>query len=367
MILVGDCRESMAAMKPASIDAIVCDPPYGLSFMGKGWDHAVPGEDFWREALRVAKPGAFLLAFGGTRKFHRLACAIEDAGWQLRDTLMWMYGQGFPKGKGCLKPAWEPIVMASKKGRGALNIDACRLRFASEGDKAAAAAAAAAQRLCHAQPGAPYGGIGKSGFTDGPGSLAPYLAKMGAGRWPANVILDEEAAAMLDEQAGPRGRSSGVGGVAKPPSAGTVYSGGWAARDLPDDVGFGDSGGPSRFFYCAKASRGEREAGLREAGQRYCMGNFPSEGPARMGATNVINRHPTVKPLAVMRWLVRLVTPPGGLVLDPFSGSGSTGCAAALEGMRFVGCEIDPEYARIAEARIAHWGAQRPLPVAVEA
>lgn len=332
----GDCLAVMATLVADSIDAIVTDPPYGLSFMGKGWDHGVPGEPFWKEAHRIAKPGAHLLAFGGTRTFHRLACAIEDAGWEIRDCLSWLYGSGFPKSKNldgawqgfgtALKPAWEPVILARKPlsgavaanvlryGTGAVNVDGCRIRFASEDDKAAAAAAAA-QRAGRDQ-NAGRTAYGK--FTNGEASIAPYLEGIDRGRWPANVCFDEEAAEGL--------------------------------------------GSESRYFYAAKASRSEREIGLdgaprkkryesRHAGQ-IAMGDDGSGNPYNRGAAAVTNHHPNVKPVDLMRWLVRLVTPPGGTVLDPFAGSGSTLIAALREGFSCVGIEREAEYVEIAKARI---------------
>ena len=321
----GDCREVMASMPEASVDAIVCDPPYGLEFMGKGWDHGVPGVPFWIEALRVLKPGGHLLAFGGTRTSHRLTCAIEDAGFEVRDCLMWLYGSGFPKsldvskaidkawGDGitdtapateaaqtwegwgtALKPAWEPIIMARKPligtvaanvlehGTGAINVDASRIGTSDDLN------------------GGAYAKDGKERH-DGTGSWR-YKREGGAGeyeqpqgRWPANVLLDPEAAAMLDEQSGET---------------------------------------PSRFFYTAKTSGSERH------------GNDGANGQA------IKNDHPTVKPADLMAYLIRLVTPPGGTVLDPFMGSGSTGIAALRLGFEFVGIEREESYLKIAEARI---------------
>jgi hypothetical protein len=314
----------MPTLDADSIDAIVSDPPYGLSFMGKAWDHGVPGEAFWREALRVAKPGAHLLAFGGTRTYHRLAVAIEDAGWEVRDCLSWLYGSGFPKSHNlkddwqgwgtALKPAWEPIIVARKPlvgtvaanvtqyGTGAINVDGCRIGT---------------------DAGWSYpNGRGGSGWH-GRESLSTNLdepIQSTAGRWPANVLLDEDAAAMLGE--------------------------------------------PSRFFYCAKASRSEREAGLEgmptvtsQSGMGGAMPVDDNGNERDRFKVIAANHHPTVKPIDVMRWLVRLVTPPNGVVLDPFCGSGSTGCAAVLEGKRFVGIEREPEYAEIARRRIDYWAA----------
>ena len=301
-VIHGDCLDVMRGMPDASVAAVVTDPPYGLAFMGKEWDHGVPGADFWREALRVAKPGAALLAFGGTRTFHRLACAIEDAGWRIYDCLSWMYGQGFPKHRTHLKPAWEPIVFAAKKGPRFVNVEGCRIaafdgKSASFGhaDKFSTARIFNATPRMHAEPD-------------------------GKGRWPANAILDEVAAAMLDEQSGESRSPASVG------RGGRLFGG--AERSRPGEIVpcFGDSGGASRFFYTAKASRADRE-----------------------GST-----HPTMKPTDLMRWLCRLVTPPGGTVLDPFCGSGSTGVAANAEGFDFIGVEREAEYVEIARRRIAN-------------
>ena len=316
----------MAGLPVASVDAVVCDPPYGLSFMGKDWDHGVPGVAFWSAALRVAKPGAHLLAFGGTRTFHRLAVAIEDAGWEIRDTVMWVYGSGFPKshnaGNGwgtALKPAWEPIIVARKPlegtvaanvlahGVGALNIDGCRV----EGEKGVPASISNA------------GGLGWSTGGD------MDRKQQQNGRWPANLIHDgsDEVLAGFPQRdvGGERTEYSTAG------HAGLYAQGG---RSL---VGYGDTGSAARFFYCAKASKADRDEG---------------------------NRHPTVKPTALMRYLCKLVTPPAGTVLDPFMGSGSTGKAARMDGFGFIGIEQDAEYIAIARARIAHAvqsPAQQPL------
>jgi DNA modification methylase len=348
----GDCLQLMRALKDASVDAIVCDPPYGLEFMGKNWDHGIPGAPFWAEALRVAKPGAHLLAFGGTRTFHRLACAIEDAGWEIRDCLSWLYGSGFPKshngswGGTALKPAWEPIILARKPlvgtvaenvtewGTGALNIAACRIGTDSVRTRGRSDA-------LHGRSNSL--GAAWSGNCD---------ESERTGRWPANLVLDEEAAALLDAQSGER--KVGWDRGRPPRQTGSVYG---AHRDTPF-TGHADVGGASRFFYCAKASRAEREAGLEGAPAKpgHAYNHRPSGGlnahlhgadpsPSR-------NHHPTVKPVALMRWLVRLVTPPNGLVLDPFAGSGTTGIACILDGFRFLGMERDLEYTELGRRRI---------------
>ena len=321
-IINDDCLHAMQGLEDNTIDSIVTDPPYGLSFMGKDWDHGIPGVVFWQEALRIAKPGCHLLAFGGTRTFHRLAVAIEDAGWEIRDTVMWVYGSGFPKShnlKGAwqgygtaLKPAWEPVIVARKPidgtvannvlkwGTGGINIDACRVPL--NGDK-------------------PYSYPNGSGGSHGPVPIRIHYDNPvygnPQGRFPANLIhdgSDEVVSGFPNVKAGVaiRHRSGGKNchsDINKPPM---------------DDMGYGDSGSASRFFYCAKASKSERGEG---------------------------NNHPTVKPLALMRYLCRLVTPPDGVVLDPFCGSGSTLVGALQEGFRYLGIEKDPDYVNIAYHR----------------
>jgi DNA modification methylase len=355
-VITGDCLHVMPTLDADSFDAIVCDPPYGLGFMGKAWDHGVPGVAFWKEALRVAKPGAHLAAFGGTRTYHRLTVAIEDAGWEIRDCLSWLYGSGFPKshngpwGGTALKPAWEPIILArkplgatveathAKHGTGALNITDCRIGS----DEVQAS-----------------GAIGNGWReSEGRGDRQQAKPSLNVGRWPANVCLDSEAAALLDEQSGDLGVSLG-GGMKRDGDGNNVY--GMHTGHAPVRVvGHGDSGGASRFFYTAKASRAERNAGLDGGTQRQRDEQRDPDlpggnNPRNRGAKLVANHHPTVKPLDLMQWLCRLVTPKGGLILDPFTGSGSTGRAAVAEGFRFVGIELSEEYATIARARIADY------------
>jgi site-specific DNA-methyltransferase (adenine-specific) len=301
----GDCLEEMKTLPANHVDTIITDPPYGLSFMGKEWDKGVPGVPFWSEMLRVSKPGAMLLAFGGTRTFHRMTCAIEDAGWELRDCMMWLYGSGFPKSHNlhgafegfgtALKPAWEPIIVAMKPiegtfaenaekwGVAGLNVDGGRIGLDDGADLSAI-------QNCHKTNDHTV-----TLNIDGH-SQPTYNNK---GRWPANLILDEEAGAMLDEQSG---RLTSGSGNRRP------------------------NGGASRFFYCAKASKSER------------------------GGDNV---HPTVKPLKLMEYLCTLTkTPTGGIVLDPFAGSGTTGVACANTGRKYILIEREQKYIDIILARL---------------
>jgi DNA modification methylase len=353
----GDCLAIMRDIPDASVDAVVTDPPYGLAFMGKRWDYDVPSVEVWAECLRILKPGGHLLAFAGTRTQHRMAVRIEDAGFEIRDMIAWVYGSGFPKSldvskaidkaaghwrgkagevvsdngamsggnyertpKGdpvtaaaaawqgwgtALKPALEPITVARKPlvgtvaenvlahGTGGLNVDGCRVGVEST------------KRTCN--------GVGQSSSFDMAASGEHRVNGSDAGRWPANLIHDgsEEPAALL--------------------------------------------GTAARFFYCAKASKADRDEGCERLMvkdvHRYGAGigeGINPNAPARNR-----NHHPTVKPTDLMRHLCRLVTPPGGTVLDPFAGSGSTGKAAALEGFRFIGIEREAEYVEIARARIA--------------
>jgi len=443
-VICGDNRVVMAGMEAERFHACVCNPPYGLEFMGEEWDKlAVPKpghlggfadgnkpsfarvgkhlaemqewHGLWlAEAYRVLKPGAFLLAFGGTRTWHRLACAIEDAGFELRGTIMWLYGQGFPKSYdvaqsvekiqtlGCsrrpdrdlgglsrdrfsgreegtliantggklplttdaarqwqgwgtaLKPAWEPILVARKPlcgtvaenvlahGCGGINVDGCRIE---------AFGGLTGGGRCVGQSPMPMNKA--SGINED----RPRSSEHPLGRWPANICLDEEAAAMLDEQSGER---RGCASASRP-TGGQCENAMFAPGSAALREWYGDIGGASRFFYCAKASRAEREAGLdnveraqRDEGRKD--GNPGGDNPRNRGLSRVHNHHPTVKPLALMRWLVRLVTPPGGIVLDPFCGSGTTGCACAVEGFNFVGIDQDAGYCEIARRRIEYWG-----------
>lgn len=341
--------EVMRGIGPSSVDAIVTDPPYGLEFMGKEWDHGLPGVPFWAEALRVAKPGCHLLAFGGTRTFHRLACAIEDAGWEIRDTIMWVYGSGFPKShnlKGdragwgtALKPAWEPILLCRKPlegtvaanvqkwGCGCINVDGCRVGTETAGARSSNA-----------------DGITRRNMAFG---MKEFEGNPSKGRWPANLIHDGSAEVLElfpETVAGSRPRVRNTSGIFTANAQGPTGNG---MRM--------DSGSAARFFYCAKASRAEREMGCEGMEERPVQINEPhnSKSLEERYQMKAKNHHPTVKPLALMRYLCRLITPPNGVILDPFMGSGTTGMAAKAEGFEFIGIEKDKEYFKIAEKRIA--------------
>lgn len=347
----GDCLDVLAQLADHSVDAIVTDPPYGIRFMGKRWDYEVPGAEVWAQCLRVLKPGGHLLAFAGARTQHRMTVNIEDGGFEIRDMIAWLYGSGFPKsmdlhkamdkaglaeghqweGWGtALKPALEPITLARKPpagtlaanvqahGVGGLNIDGCRVATAES------LTGGAGGLLSHQRDGKDY--PADNGYQ--PSQL---------GRWPANLIHDgSDEVLALFPQAG-----------AKAPVCGSKPS-------------------AARFFYCAKATKQDRDEHLEDlalASARDMTGraegsagiNNPRAGAGRTGGGR--NFHPTVKPTALMRYLCRLITPPGGLILDPFMGSGSTGKAAMLDGYRFIGIEREQDYRALAHHRI--YGAWR--------
>jgi DNA modification methylase len=360
-IYQGDCLAVLPTFAADSVDSVVSDPPYGLEFMGKQWDHGVPGEPFWQAVLRVLKPGGYMLAMGGSRTYHRLACAVEE----VRDCLMWIYGSGFPKGKGCLKPAYEPILLCRKPGAKVLplGIDACRVET---GDSLGRPA-------CYYRNGNVKGHMEERPWMqrrkDAGEPVRPATEGHTAGRWPANVLHDgsDEVMEAFPAESSITGKRSARSRAAS--VAGTVW-----LTDNHESQEYTDSGSPARFFYCAKASRSERNEGLDGMPLRELHHYADDVTPRRNGAasggaltngtgkvTPQRNHHPTVKPLALMRWLVRLVTPPGGVVLDPFLGSGTTAKAAAQEGFRCIGIEREPEYFQIAQKRIESAYADSPL------
>ncbi len=380
-LILGDCLNKLQELEDNSVDSIVTDPPYGFSFMGKKWDYDVPSVDIWKECYRVLKHGGHLLAFGGSRTYHRLAVNVEDAGFEIRDQIMWIYGSGFPKShnigkavdkklgndrlllktktkkagnmksgnfnkggnyadveisitKGnsqwegwgtALKPAHEPIVMARKPlseknvadnvlkwGTGGINIDESRI----EHDEPL-------KTTNRTKKGNTWNDE-NSGFRN---NLPNLASASPSGRFPANIIFDEEASKILDEQSG-----------------------------------------ASRFFYCAKTSKKDRNEGLEHLeGKQVGTLNANSSdlenyGGSSLGASSLKgqhkppqpkkNFHPTVKPTKLMCYLVNLVTPKNGIVLDPFMGSGSTGKACVQKGFDFIGIEREQEYMEIAKSRI---------------
>lgn len=392
-ILNGDCRQIMTTLDEASIDSIVTDPPYELTsarpggrseatrgkvmggFMGMKWDGTGVAFDpeTWRQALRVLKPGGYLLAFSGTRTYHRMVCAIEDAGFEIRDQIGWAFGSGFPKshngewGGTALKPAWEPVVMARKPlergltveqnwrkwGTGALNIDGCRVGSGGQ--------------LKWAMPR----GMGSErsfaddAWTQAQGRPSAEATESQVGRWPANLIHDgsDEVLAAFPQAAGQQGPISSTAPSAKTSNVyGAMKREGEASANSDNEgaVGFKmkpgarriDTGSAARFFYCAKADRADRNEGLQDPGPQFKAGRLPHDAE-QVNAAGKGNHHPTVKPTDLMRYLCRLVTPAGGVVLDPFMGSGSTLKAAELEGFSAIGIELSPEYIDIARRRIA--------------
>lgn len=475
-VIHGDCLEVLRGMADCSVDSIVTDPPYGLSFMGKRWDYDVPGVEVWSECLRVLKPGGHLLAFAGTRTQHRMAVRIEDAGFEIRDMIAWVYGSGFPKsldvskaidqrergamvrakllhfaqvrgidgkwleshgvasaasftdwtvgghvpsdknwqlvklalgvtpdeeaafergvighsskprptyttgniggeavaneyditapateaasqweGWGtALKPALEPITVARKPligtvaenvlahGTGGLNIDGCRVE-AEVGGRPLREVAALRDDV-------QYSGNALAGRVDGSLASSRAVGATDLGRWPANLIHDgsEEVVGLFPDSKGQQGDVRGT-----EPSGVTDEIYGKFAGRVPA-AKRGDSGSAARFFYCAKASKKDRNEGLDPVrfAERPAFDNEDGSMGSRSGPRR--NYHPTVKPTDLMRYLCRLVTPPSGTVLDPFAGSGSTGKAAVMEGFSFIGIEREAEYVEIARARIAY-------------
>jgi DNA modification methylase len=369
-VLLGDCREMMATLEAESVHAIVTDPPYELGFMGKAWDSTGIAYDpeVWRQALRVLKPGGHLLAFSGSRTYHRMACAIEDAGFEIRDQIMWLYGSGFPKSHDVskaidreagavrevvgLRQTWSSPYVGHSNDSG-LTTDKWRDERTSIHDIHITAPATPAAREWSGWGTAlkpahepivvarkPFKGtVAQNVLAHGTGALNIDGCRVDggpSGRWPANVMhdgSDEVADGFPQQKSGSR-------------SAGVRKGMGFHGADGDGGPAIeGSSGSAARFFYVPKASKSDREDGLRDAG----VGALRDAGRSMKLRRN---NHPTVKPTELMRYLCRLVTPEGGIVLDPFTGSGSTGRGAMLEGFRFLGIEMDPGYREIAIARI---------------
>ena len=386
-VFLGDCREVLKSLPDNSVDSVVTDPPYELGFMGKSWDSSGIAYDVtvWEECLRVLKPGGHVLAFGGSRTFHRLAVAVEDAGFEIRDNIAWISSKTFPKSLDVSKAidkklgaereitAW--VKQPFKQDNGAAEAEYNQYKGTKTSDEAGyrrspitEAVTAEAQRWDGWGTGLkqvvepvvlarkPFGkGVTVAGnvLAWGVGGLNIDGSRIGSdaretsgmkslgvmhddewkpkdlpsktvhGRWPANVILDEVTAGLLDEQSGVL-KPATSRTPAKPEAIAKAIFGGGAAGPL-----YNDTGGASRFFYVAKTSKRDRNEGLEDS-----------------------NGHPTVKPTQLMRYLIKLVTPPGGTVLDPFTGSGSTGKAALLDGFNFVGAELTEEYLPIIEGRL---------------
>lgn len=388
----GDCLEVMKTMPGNSIDSIVTDPPYGLKFMGKKWDVKVPGVEVWQECLRVLKPGGFLLSFGGCRTYHRLVCNIEDTGFVIHPMVAWLFGSGFPKGADLAKAidkaagverevVGEGRELPDIRGDAYCKDNSQRPTIRQEIALPATEEAEqwegwkyglqtlkpAIEPICCAQK--PYEGKPvKSMLKWGVGALNIGGCRIPPkGRYPANLIHDgsPEVLELFPDKLGPWSDKSSVSqGV-----PGVCY-GTYAAKAIDNDKYFGESGSASRYFYCTKASQIDREDGLADldATSIGAKGNGLARTCTQCGASTLDGRecperefenpkkknsHPTVKATKLMKYLCRLVTPPGGIVLDPFMGSGSTGRGAKSEGFRFVGIEIDPHYCKIAKARIA--------------
>lgn len=407
----GSMLDMLDNIEKNSIDSIVTDPPYELNFMNKGWDNAGVSfqPDTWKKCYDVLKPGGYLLAFGGSRTFHRIACAIEDAGFEIRDTIMWLYGAGFPKSMNvglaidkkngveskiigkrndgyikeatnewqgwgtCLKPSFEPIIVARKSfkgslvdnvikwGVGGINIDECRVGTEKVGGGTMPDLSYVGQEQKK------LGNGHKMSF--GQISNAPRIeCEEHEGRFPANTILTYDETD-FDEV---------CGGFPNTKSAIRKNTPNIQTKDIFNFHGAGggyeDSGSASRYFYCAKASKKDRDEGLDEFEiKSHEEINNRKEGSAEAtrqygGGTNPFlsvscprkNIHPTVKPCDLMQYLVRLVTPNGGTILDPFNGSGSTGKAVMYENRernkkyKYIGIELTEEYLPISKARIEY-------------
>lgn len=338
-IHLGNCLEVLKRIPENSVDSIVTDPPYGLAFMGKKWDYDVPDQAIWEECLRVLKPGGHLLAFAGTRTQHRMAVRIEDAGFEIRDMIAWVYGSGFPKSMDVSKA----IDKAAGADRTVLSERANKSSFDPDGIGGGGFQRGTIQITEPATDDAKkwqgWGTALKPALEPITVARKPFKGTVAANvlEWGAGAINVDGARVQTDDNLNGGAYSNGNKDLSKATSYATGVSAGvfvqpagrWPANLIHDGSAEVDDslGSASRFFYCAKTSKKDRGEG---------------------------NIHPTVKPTDLMAYLCRLVTPPGGVVLDPFMGSGSTGKAAVREGFRFIGIEMDADYLAIAEARIAH-------------
>lgn len=368
----GDCLDVLASMEPESVDAIVCDPPYGLGFMGKAWDALPPGEPWARACLRVLKPGGHLVAFGGTRTVHRLACAIEDAGLEIRDMIAVVQFQGFPKSL-AVGAAIDRAAGAEREVVGRRVRLGDKTDYATHGQSIFAGESTGSITAPATEDARTWSGFG-TGLK--PAHEPAILARKPiAGTVAANVLQHGTGALNIDgcryaygdtAWPGPDRTAEEIRQIARPNTSGSPHTGVVMNRPGSPTVNVSDLGRwPANLYACPKPSRAEREAGCeRLPGRTGAVATDRTEGTAglespRAGAGRtadlVKNHHPTVKPLGVMRWLCKLVGGQrGSVILDPFMGSGTTGCAAALEGFEFIGIEREPEYMQIAEARIRH-------------
>ena len=433
----GDNIQVLRTLPDNSVDSVVTDPPYGLKFMGKKWDYDVPSVELWKECYRVLKPGGYLLSFGSSRTYHRMAVKVEDAGFEIRDQIMWVYGSGFPKSHNvglsidkllghpdrghriatasrihpdgtfepngeklipyvtkseeakpfegfgtALKPAHEPIVMARKPFKGSvaknvlmwntggININDCRVEF--EETKNPATNPLFRQETDYKMPKKGEASNGVVSFTSSKNKISLL------GRFPANIIFDEAAGTLLDEQSGQSKSSPTKGHIRKGNvtgdnrtriSAGLYGDGNWI-----EGSNFSDEGGASRFFYCPKPSKKEKEEGLKSfqvkssgIGSTYAGNQNSSNisGNPQRKTNSKKNFHPTVKPKALMQYLIRLVTPKNGTTVDPFFGSGTSGISALKEdnNYKFIGIEKEKEYFDISVER-CQYEYQKSLKVA---
>lgn len=429
-IINNDCLIALKDYPDNHFDSVVSDPPYGISFMNKKWDYEIPSVELWKEVLRILKPGGHVLIACGTRTQHRMAVNIEDAGFEIRDVITWHYGSGFPKSHnigiamdklqgndreiiGKKSGTYADIKRDKETGQDSLHggkaaiqrsrIQVIETKGSSEAEGWGTALKPATEFWTLARKPLSEKSVAENFLKHGTGGInidgtrielngdykcmancRPSLTGLGdnydpimankqdtKGRFPANVIFDEQAGKLLDDQSGTL--KSGVPGIKRGGNNGSAY-GKESRKPGTQMPGFGDSGGASRFFYCAKASKSERNKGLENMAFKKSIGHNrfdkcktcgkyilqnqdrPSacqcENPVREDNEISGNHHPTVKPISLMRYLVRMITPKNGICLDPFSGSGTTGCALKVEGMNGVLIDKEKEYCEISRARI---------------